>query len=269
MTPVYIALTCVGAALFAAMAVLFAYLSNNLISVSRYTVESEKIRAEGVCVVQISDLHGKRFGKGNKRLFAKVTSLSPDVIAITGDVIHRYDEKNIAAATEAVAGLSKIAPVLYVSGNHEMRSKRYRQLRSELASCGAVVLDNAEWQGLGLCVCGVNCADIKKGKFFALAKSEEKFNLLLAHLPQYINRYSSAGYDCVLCGHAHGGQWRLPFTGVGLYAPGQGLFPKYCGGKHVCGDTSEIISRGLGNSRFPLRLFNRPEIVVIDLKKSL
>lgn len=267
MPPVYIALIAVGAVLVALLIVLFAYLSNNLISLSRYVVESEKI-GKSVRVVQISDLHGKSFGKDNRTLIKKVKKLSPDIIVVTGDIIHKYRDKDIAVALKTVAGLHQVAVVLYASGNHEMRSVKYKVLRERLVESGACVLDNASWEGFGLNVCGVNCADIKRRGFNSIPKSADKFNLLLAHLPQYINEYSSAGYDCVLCGHAHGGQWRVPFTGVGLYAPGQGLFPKYTAGKHECGKTIEIISRGLGNSQFPLRLFNRPNLVVVDIKSK-
>lgn len=267
MPPIYVAFIAVGALLVILLIALFLYLSNNLISISKYTLESEKI-SKGVMVVQISDLHGKSFGKDNCTLIKKVKNLSPDIIVITGDIIHKYRDKDIAVALKTVSGLSKIAVVLYASGNHEMRSVRYKSLRGQLIESGACVLDNCSWQGFGLCVCGVNCADIKKGGFKSIPRADDKFNLLLAHLPQYINEYSSAMYDCVLCGHAHGGQWRVPFTNVGLYAPGQGLFPEYTAGKHVCDGTVEIISRGLGNSQFPLRLFNRPNLVSIDIKSK-
>ncbi len=87
-------------------------------------------------------------------------------------------------------------------------------------------------------------------------------------MPQFLDKYKDLGFDFILSGHAHGGQWRIPFTGVGLYAPGQGVFPKLTAGVHARGKTKMIISRGLGNSEFPLRLFNRPEMIVIDFKKK-
>ena len=89
--------------------------------------------------------------------------------------------------------------------------------------------------------------------------------ILLAHMPQYIDNYAAAGYGLVLSGHAHGGQWQIPFLNRGIYAPGQGLFPKYTSGLHKKGDTVMIISRGLGNSEFPIRLFNRPELVLVEV----
>lgn len=267
MEPVYIALICVGAAALVGLIALFVYLSNNLIGVTRYTLESEKIRKGGVKIVHLTDLHGKSFGKDNRKLIKKVAAQSPDFIVITGDIIHKYRDKDALVALKAVASLKEVAPVFYVSGNHEMRSKHYRELRARLIEAGACVLDDCTAHICGLNLYGVNCASIKSGKYFNFLKGgEDGFNLLLAHLPQYIDRYASAGFDGALCGHAHGGQWRIPFTGIGFYSPGQGLFPKYTSGVHISGNMSEVISRGLGNSECPLRLFNRPEIVVVELK---
>lgn len=271
MDPIYIVLICIGAALVIAAIALFIYLSNNLLTVTEYTCESPKVRAEGVKIVHLSDLHGKRFGKGNLKLLDKIKEQSPDVIVITGDIIHKYRDKDIKVALELVENLKEIAPVYYVSGNHEMRNKRYRVLKERLALSGARVLENEAVSESGITLCGVNCADIKGGKFFHILEGKEEdksFKLLLAHLPQYIQKYSLAGFDCVLCGHAHGGQWRIPFTDIGIYSPGQGIFPKYTSGEHTCGYTKEIVSRGLGNSQCPIRLFNLPEIVVVNLKKQ-
>ncbi len=260
----YITLGCVA---FVALAALFAWYSNNLISVTKYKVESEKAPGNGVKIVQISDLHGKSFGKGNRRLLKKVAAQSPDIIAVTGDIIHKYRDRDIAVALHTVKELVKIAPVYFASGNHEMRSTRYRAFKEDLIEAGAVVLDNKSEQVCGISMAGVNCAKIKSGGYFSLCNGDG-FKLLLAHLPQYIDRYAMAGYDLTLSGHAHGGQWRLPFTGIGIYAPGQGLFPKYAMGMHWCGNMRQVISRGLGNSECPLRLFNRPEIVVVKIVKE-
>ena len=267
MKPYEIALMVVGIATALCLLAVFLYLSNNLLCVTRHTLSSAKIREEGVKIVHLSDIHGKSFGKGNKKLLNKVEGEHPDFIAVTGDIIHKYRERDIAVAISLVRGLSKIAPVCYVSGNHEMRNKNYRFLKAKLKEAGAIVLDDSAVSICAINLCGVNCANIRKGNFEGLVK-DGKFNLLLAHLPQYIKSYSACGYDLALCGHAHGGQWRIPFTRQGVYAPGQGLFPKYTSGIHLCGNMHEVISRGLGNSECPVRLFNRPEMVVINLKKG-
>lgn len=272
MDGIYIALICIGCALFIALTAIFLWASNNLIHISRYVLTSEKVGDEGLRIVHLSDLHAKKFGKGGGRLFKKVKSLNPDFIAFTGDIIHKYRPRDIAVAEETVSALCKIAPVYYVSGNHEMRSKRYRELKNILIDAGAHVLDDECENAFGVKICGVNCASIKSGKYFSLDRKEDGaeggLKILLAHFPQYITRYAAAGYDVVLCGHAHGGQWRIPFTDIGFYSPGQGLLPKYTSGVHSCGNTKEVISRGLGNSECPIRLFNRPEIVVVDIVKS-
>ncbi len=266
MEPLYIVLICGGCVLFILIITAFVLFSNNCITRSDYVVESEKAPEKSVKIVHLSDLHGKRFGKGNKRLVARVKGCNPDFIAITGDIIHKYRERDIQAALGVCEKLAKVAPVYYVSGNHEMRSTRYRTFSEKLKEAGANVLDDQSVTAFGVNITGVNCAHIKGGKFYKL-NDGEGCNILLAHLPQYIDKYAMAGYDLTLCGHAHGGQWRLPFTGVGFYSPGQGLFPKYTSGVHSCGNMRQVISRGLGNSQCPLRLFNRPEIVTVTLRR--
>lgn len=265
MKGIYVALIVVCAVVAVVLLGLFIYLSNNLLTTSHYTIKSQKIKGDGVKIVQLSDLHGKRFGKGNCKLLRAVEAQKPNFIVITGDIIHKYREHDISVAVALVTSLCKIAPVYYVSGNHELRNKKYRFLRDKLANAGALILDDCAMSVCGINLCGVNCANIKKGAYTSLIRDKEQFNLLLAHLPQYINEYSVAGFDLALCGHAHGGQWRVPFTKIGVYSPGQGLLPKYTAGMHWCGSMAEIISRGLGNSECPVRLFNRPEIVVVNL----
>lgn len=249
-----------------ALAWLFVWVNNSLIKTSRYTVELGIER--GVKIVHLSDLHGKNFGAKNARLVKKIMREKPDFIAVTGDIIHLYRERDKRVALELVSTLAGIAPVVYVSGNHEMRNKGYRFFRKDLMEAGATVLDDCTADICGLTVTGLNCSSLKNEVLSKIKPDGEKVKkaLLLAHMPQFIDRYAAQGYGLVLCGHAHGGQWRIPFTGVGIYAPGQGLFPKLTVGVHTRGDTKMIISRGLGNSECPLRLFNRPEMVVVDIK---
>lgn len=246
-----------------ALIILFVWFNNSCLQKTYYDIAFQC--TEEFKIVHLSDLHGKNFGKRNLKLIEKVSAEKPDVIVITGDIIHTYTQRNCQTAVEAVSQLKEIAPVLYVAGNHEMRNKGYRQLKKQLAEGGADVLDNASATVNGITFVGLNCASIKNDTVFKITPASSP-KILLAHLPHYFEKYSCAGYDLVLCGHAHGGQWRIPFTGIGLYAPGQGKFPKYTSGVHKSGKTRMVISRGLGNSRCPLRLFNRPEIVVINCK---
>ncbi len=245
---------------------LFIRCNNNWLQVTRHTFRAEVDR--GVKIVHLSDLHGKEFGRRNARLIAKIVKERPDFIVITGDIVHKYREKDKRVALELVSALCGVAPVLYVSGNHEMRNKGYRFFRKDLMEAGAAVLDNCPRNICGLTVVGLNCTALKNGVLKKITPETSGAKILLAHMPQFVDNYASCGYDFVFCGHAHGGQWRIPFTKQGIYAPGQGMFPKLTSGVHGRGRTKMIISRGLGNSECPIRLFNRPEIVIVELIKK-
>lgn len=243
----------------------FVWWNNRALKTTRYNIDAGL--KSGVKIVHLSDLHGARFGRDNSRLLLKVAAEKPDFIAFTGDAIHKYRPRDIETALKTASALCAIAPVLYVSGNHEMRNKGYRFFRLKLMEAGVRVLDDCTADICGLSVTGLNCASLKNDKINSVTPPEKdgEPRLLLAHMPHFAEKYAAAGYDVVLCGHAHGGQWRIPFTGAGIFAPGQGLFPKLTSGVHVYGKTRVVISRGLGNSQCPLRLFNRPEIVVVEL----
>ncbi|MDE6585430.1 MAG: metallophosphoesterase [Clostridia bacterium] len=255
----WIALAVISAAVLAG---LFVYFNNSTLQVTHYVQNNGD---KGVRIVQLSDLHGKSFGRKNSRLIKAVAAEKPSFIVITGDIVHRYRERDKRVALELVSALCAVAPVLFIAGNHEMRNKGYRFFRKDLKEAGAVVLDDEVIEICGVTVAGLNCASSKNGTVKRLAVQDKQRAVLLAHMPHFFESYAEAEFGLVLCGHAHGGQWRIPFTGIGLYAPGQGAFPKLTAGRHTLNKTDMIISRGLGNSQFPLRLFNRPEIVVIDI----
>jgi predicted MPP superfamily phosphohydrolase len=266
MHPLLIFLICALSLFLVALIAFFFHFSNSAIKITQYS-QSAKIACDSLKICQVSDLHAKEFGKENAKLLAKISENAPDVIAITGDIIHKYRQRDFEVALNFVKNATKIAPVIFVSGNHEMRNKNYKTFAKNLTDAGSLVLDNAITNVKGVRFCGLNCAHLKNATPFNLDKGDG-FSILLAHKPEYLYQYARAGYDLVLSGHAHGGQWRLPFTNVGIYSPGQGLFPKYTSGVHVSGNTKMIISRGLGNSQFPLRLFNRPELVFITINKK-
>lgn len=266
MHPLLIFLICTLSLFAVALIAFFFHFSNSALTIATYS-KSAKIACDSLKICQVSDLHAKEFGTGNAKLLAKITENAPDVIAITGDVIHKYRQRDFEVAQNFIKSATKIAPVIFVSGNHEMRNKNYKIFAKSLVDAGAIVLDNATTDVKGVRFCGLNCAHLKNQTAFKLDKGDG-FSILLAHKPEYLFHYARAGYDLVLSGHAHGGQWRLPFANVGIYSPGQGLFPKYTSGVHVSGKTQMIISRGLGNSQFPLRLFNRPELVFITINNE-
>lgn len=252
---------------------------NKFIVVTEYGIPSEKV-AGTVTVAQVSDLHNARFGSAQKRLLDKLRDCDPDIIAVTGDLIDS-NRTDIDTAMEFIDGAVQIAPVYYVSGNHEawVAPEVYGELKSRMEAAGVTVLEN-EVRTVTVGESRVNILGIADPDFsIALAEDDEtviigeidglswdsdSFTLLLSHRPEVYESYKGRGIDLVLTGHAHGGQFRLPFIG-GIVAPDQGFFPKYTAGSFTDGQVTMIISRGLGNSVIPLRVNNCPEIVVAKL----
>lgn len=261
------------------LGLVFFYWQDNDLTVSKLTIKNDKIpnAFKNYKIVQISDLHNKDFGE---RLAEKTTELAPDLIVLTGDLIDSR-RTDIEVALNQVSKLASIAPIYYVNGNHEARIDSYQELTVGLKELGVIVLENsavtitngdAAFQLIGLSDQDFFTSDAGKTPEANMLATlnrldqneEESFQVLLAHRPELIESYADSGVDMVFSGHAHGGQVRLPFVG-GLFAPDQGLLPKYTAGKYTQDDTSMIVSRGLGNSLFPLRVFNRPEIVEVTL----
>ena len=264
--------------------ILYVVLGNTSVGVSKFEVSSKDLPSEfdGFKIVQISDLHNAEFGKDNKRLLKKIKKCDPDIIALTGDLI---DSRNtdLDVAINFVKEAVKIAPCYYVTGNHEGRIDGYTEYESKLLSLGVIVLDNKsiviENEGQTIELHGLHDLESLKGEKYGYRErgvleklleenkhQEEGFDILLAHYPDFFDLYAKYGYDLVLSGHAHGGQFRLPFIG-GLYAPGQGKLPKYDAGLFTEGNTTMVVSRGLGNSIFPFRINNTPEVVLVTLTR--
>lgn len=254
---------------------------NRSIVVTEYKVESELIPEgfSGFRIVQISDLHNEVFGKDNSRLLEKINEANPDIIVITGDLIDSR-RTDVDVAIRFAEKAAEIAPTYYVTGNHEHRIPQdYERLKSGLILAGVTVLENEsipiERNGDIINLVGLHDASflnqgedlhfesILAEKLTQLAH-DTSYDILLAHRPQYFEVYAESSADLILSGHVHGGQFRLPFVG-GLYAPSQGLFPEYDAGEFDDKGTVMIVSRGIGNSIFPIRLGNRPEIVTVVL----
>ncbi len=236
---------------------------------------------EGFAIVQLSDLHNARFGKEQNKLLSRIRAASPDVIVVTGDLIdkRRAGMKNALRCMERAV---RIAPVWYVTGNHEAKSKEYPALRTALEALGVGILcDRCTTLRRGDAY--ITLAGLSDVRFFtndktmfpenvynrlkALLPEDAAFTVLLAHRPELFSAYRAAGADLTLCGHAHGGQFRLPLVG-GVVAPEQGLFPKYTKGIYEEAGKVMIVSRGLGNSSVPIRLNNPPEVVRIVLTQK-
>lgn len=262
----------------------FLYLQNNIIDITKYNLKYDKAD-EPIRIVQLSDLHSKPF----KKVLKKIDEIKPDIICITGDYINDR-EKNKKKMLKYAKELVARAKVYYITGNHERRLENFDELMDELAEVGFIVLLNRvsvyndkgfEIDFLGLDENQANFDDYKarkKGTFeykdmspyFKQLNELGGYKIVLSHFPENFEgvkemNYSQYDFDLQLSGHAHGGQFCLPFIGP-VYSPGQGLKPKYAKGSF--GNRPKlIVSRGLGNAEFPFRLFNHPEINVINISK--
>lgn len=262
----------------------FLYLQNNIIDITKYNLKYDKAN-EPIRIVQLSDLHSKPF----KKVLKKIDEIKPDIICITGDYINDR-EKNKKKMLKYAKALVARAKVYYITGNHERRLENFDELMDELSKVGFIVLLNRisiyndkgfEIDFLGLDENQANFDDYKarkKGTFeykdmspyFKQLDELGGYKIVLSHYPENFEgvkemNYSQYDFDLQLSGHAHGGQFCLPFIGP-VYSPGQGLKPKYAKGSF--GNRPKlIVSRGLGNAEFPFRLFNHPEINVINITK--
>ena len=257
---------------------------NTALEVNEYEIVSDRIPQgfDGFRIVQVSDLHNAEFGEGNSKLLELLSQTEPDIIVLTGDLIDSRNtdiEIALAFAREAL----KIAPVYYISGNHEARVSEYEGLKMGLAEAGVIVLENQKVEitreGESITLMGIDDPSFQESYLFGdaegvakqtietLQRESDGYTVLLSHRPELFELYVETGMDLVFSGHAHGGQFRLPFIG-GLVAPNQGFFPKYDAGLFSEENTNMIVSRGVGNSIVPLRFNNRPEIISVDLNIS-
>ena len=244
-----------------------------------YTIDSEKV-TKPVRLALITDLHSDKYGKNQSTLLQAVEAQKPDVVLLGGDIFD--DAKAYTNAEIALKQLAEKYPCYYVTGNHEYWSHDVGAILDYVKSCGITVLSGecvpVEINGQMINICGVDDPDVEEFmleydsfeeqlKTVNEAASNEYFTVLLSHRPELVNTYELYDFDLVLSGHAHGGQWRIPCLVNGLYVPNQGLFPKYAGGRYDFDDWTLIISRGLARESTPIpRIFNRPELVIVDIK---
>jgi len=248
----------------------FFYWQNNDVVVTKYDYTNTEIPVEfdGFTILQVSDLHNNEFGKNQEVLVSLTKKIAPDIIVVTGDLIDS-NHTDIETAMDYISQAVLIAPVYFVTGNHEIWSEQYAPLAAELVKCGVTILNNDSiilaQDGAEIALLGLPDGDIISKESEEVLKTNNKgFCILLSHRPELLNEYAKENIDLVFTGHAHGGQFRIPFLG-GLYAPNQGLLPKYTNGVYKEDDTTMVVSRGLGNSVIPVRIFNRPELVVVTL----
>ena len=255
---------------------------NTALEVNEYEIVSDRIPEafSGFRIAQVSDLHNAEFGEGNSKLIELLSQTDPDIIVITGDLIDSR-QTEIEIALEFARQVIKISPVYYVTGNHEARVPEYENLKMGLEEAGVIVIENKkvilEQEGEDITLIGLDdpsfredylfgdAASVTRAALSELQNESDGYTVLLAHRPELFDIYVESGVDLVFSGHAHGGQFRLPFIG-GLVAPNQGFFPKYDAGLFSEENTIMIVSRGVGNSIIPVRFNNRPEIIVAELK---
>lgn len=278
LTLIIVSLILISAIIFITVWVLIA---NKALEINSYTLKTEKLGSEfnGYRIAHISDIHNAEIGKDNEKLIKKLKTSCPDIIVITGDLIDSR-KTNIDISVNLAKEAISIAPCYYVTGNHESRIEEYDALRDSLKEIGVTVLENdtvsIKKGTSAISISGINDPSFYKGpgsksekeivkeQIEALHTSQDSFTLLLSHRPELFPIYAEYEFDLVLSGHAHGGQFRLPGIG-GLFAPNQGFFPKYDEGLFESDNTRMIVSRGIGNSLFPFRLNNKPEIILIEL----
>ena len=256
---------------------------NKDLEVNKFNIKSKDIPEafDNFRIVQVSDLHNAKFGKENERLIAALERADADVIVITGDMI---DSRNtdVEVAISFAQKTVNIAPVYYINGNHESRvPEEYEKLKKGLIEAGVTVLENESVDiTVGedtITLIGINDPGFRmelvddtveqniSHQLMSVIPDNDNYKVLLAHRPEYFDVYAG-NVDLVLSGHAHGGQFRIPFVG-GLVAPGQGFFPEYYEGSYIEDNTEMIVSRGVGNSIIPFRINNKPEIIVAELTK--
>ncbi len=253
----------------------------NGIVIQRYVLQTEKIpQGSSLRIVLITDLHSSKYGKGQSELLGKIKVQNPGVILLAGDI--EDDRFSDNGANLLLKGLQGVAPLYYVSGNHEYWSGKARAIKETFRSYGVTVLED-EYQAIQIndakiILAGIDDPDEmwyggstgseeqRMDEAFQSLEGVEGYKILMAHRPERIARYKEYPFDLVVSGHAHGGQVRIPYILNGLYSPNQGWFPDYAGGLYQHESLTHIVSRGLSYNPALPRVFNPPELVVIDIE---
>lgn len=261
----------------------FIVYSNFKLETTEYTIENPDLPKsfDRYKIVHLSDLHNAEFGENNKNLIKIITEEKPDAVFVTGDTIDGF-YTNTTIPIDLFKEILKICDIYFIVGNHEIRSdaNTYFEFLDKLTEIGVTVLKDEstyiERNSQKIQVIGLNDASNYKAVYkdnynkqivetINNLDNKECFSILLSHHPELFNDYAKTNVDLVFSGHAHGGQFRLPFIG-GVIAPEQGLFPKYTEGVFTQNNTTMVVSRGLGNSIIPLRINNSPEVVVVTFE---
>ena len=256
---------------------------NKKLKVRKTTLKFDKLPQafDNFKIAQVSDIHCDRVGLSDLSFIKKIKDFNPAIIVITGDVLDSYNN-DMDIAYNILSQLAIIAPCYFVSGNHELRlPEEYKQLINIMKKLNITYMNNSN-QLITKNSESINLVGVEDYNFFKNEDnlnhrtnfietlkelySPDHFNILLSHRPEKFPIYADIKYELIFSGHAHGGQWRVPFVG-GIFSPSQGFFPKYTNGNYALEDSTIIVSQGLGNSSFPIRINNRIELVLATLKK--
>lgn len=261
----------------------YLYFQNTALQVTKFFIVDSKIPKSfnNYRIIQLSDFHNTTSKKLTNQLVEEITKEEPNIIVITGDLIDSR-RTNVDVVINFLGKIKDIAPIYYVSGNHESRISEYETLKKEMNDLGINLLDNEviEIQKkddiinlIGIDdpnfsnTIEVDDCEIIEDQIKSINYDENFYTILLSHRPEAFKTYVNENINLIFSGHAHGGQIRLPFIG-GIFVPNQGFFPKYTSGKYEEKNTTMIVSRGIGNSLFPFRINNRPELIVVELKNK-
>lgn len=271
---------------------LFTFYSNNYIKLTKYDYDKNISNGfDGYKILHVSDLHGDFTTWKYNQLLRRTFELEPDLVVVTGDCIDKIHIKNCEMVLSYLKEVNKRFQLFLVSGNHEFMHLECKDFWERLETEGFNILHNSHVdivRGTDIIrLYGVDdpyalyCDNMPsryvtpREQFISLLKQkmvidsqQQYLSILLSHRPEFFDVYSRLGYHIIFTGHAHGGQWRLPFLG-GVIAPDQGMFPKYTAGKYSIEKSTMIVSRGLGNSVIPVRLFNNPELVLLTLHNKI
>lgn len=253
----------------------------NGLVVRDYVIKTDKLLPnQSIKIVLITDLHSHLYGKDQQKIANKIKDQNPDFIALAGDILD--DEVPIYGTEVFLDAIKDIAPVYYVTGNHEIWTREVAKVKNLFRRYGVKVLENnyeeVSIKGIELIIAGAEDPDIipyerpdsnwydEVEKGLLGVDNKDGYKILLSHRPELVDFYNALDFDMVLSGHAHGGQVRIPFILNGLYAPHQGFFPKYAGGVYKHENYTHVVSRGASfNPKLP-RIFNPPEVVAITIQ---
>ena len=257
--------------------------------VTKYRICSQKLNGikREKKIIFLSDLHNRMYGEENERLLESIRNQHPDLILIGGDMLVRKDGNSYDKTVHFLAKLPGICPVYCANGNHEQKLKElpdkyeqsYEEYKKALTASGIHMLENAsETVTLDEVPVKLSGLEIPLGAYARFGKKElslkeitdrigehgDDYQILLAHHPGYMKEYLAYGADLILGGHYHGCVVQLPWIG-GVISTNFTLFPKYSGGIYQEGEQTAVVSRGLGTHSVPLRLWNWPELIVLEL----